>query len=202
MRGTASTRLAAATSAVTNRFVASTDMKVGAYTLANGGAMPAAGARRITVAVTAAQDPDTMGTIDVAGVDLSGQPIVESIVPIAGTPVTGTLWFARVTSVTGVGWVINEGTPDADAIIVGCTGPAIVAQGGGVLHAVVVNTTAAGAVTIADSTGTLAVLKASIAEGTYVYDIPFSGYLSIALAGASDVTIVHTPTIPSSYAMA
>lgn len=199
MRGTTSTRLSAATAAVTNRFVTSTNMKVGAYTVANSGAMPAAGARRITVAQTVATGADTSGTVTVVGKDLSGQTITEVITPVGDTPVTGSLWFASVTSVTGAGWVITGGN---DTIIVGCTGPAIVAQGGGVLHAVVVNTTAAGAITIADSSGTLAVLKSSIAEHTYVYDIPYSGYLSVNLAAASDVTIVHTPTIPSSYAMA
>jgi hypothetical protein len=198
MRGFTSTRLAAATSAVTNRFVTSTAMIVGAYTVAN--AAPAVtGARQVTVTHTQVGGvTDTLGTIIVVGKGLSGEALTETITPLSGTTATGTKWFASVTSVTGAGWVINTGN---DTIVVGHTAASIVAVGGGVLRSVVVNTTAAGAVTIADSTGTLAVLKASIAENTYAYDIPWAGYLSVTLAAASDVTVVHTATIPTAYAM-
>lgn len=192
-----STRLSAATAVSANRYVTSTDMKVGAYTLAN--TTPAvAGARRVTVTHTTVTGADTLGTIVVVGKNLSGQTVTDTITPLAGTIATGTVWFASITSVTGAGWVINTGN---DTIVVGHDTAAVIAQGAGVIAKVIVNTTAAATITIADSTGTLAVLKASIAEGAYEYDLPWSGYLAVTVAGASDVTITHTSTIPTSYAL-
>jgi len=61
----------------------------------------------------------------------------------------------------------------------------------GILHSIVVNTTAAGAITVSDQSGTIAILKASIAEGTYLYDVAFAGYLKVVTAGASDLTIAY-----------
>lgn len=200
MGGWTATNFAAATAAVTDRFVASADMKVGAYTLANSGLRAVAGAFHVTATHTQSGGvTDTLGTLVVVGKDLSGQTITETLTPADGVTVTGTAWFASVTSVTGVGWVIDT---LKDKIEVGHTAAAIVAVGGGTLHSVVVNATAAGTVTIEDSKGTIATLKASIAEGTYVYDVPFSGYLSITTAAASDITVVHTPSVPTTYAMA
>ena len=193
-----STRLSAATAVSANRYVTSTNMKVGAYTLAN--TTPAvAGARRVTVTHTTVTGADTLGTIVVVGKNLSGQTVTDTIAPLAGTIATGTVWFASITSVTGVGWVINTGN---DTIVVGHDTAAVIAQGGGIVAKVIVNTTAAATITIADSTGTLAVLKASIAEGAYEYDLAWAGYLAVTVAGASDVTITHTSTIPTSYALA
>ena len=65
--------------------------------------------------------------------------------------------------------------------------------GDGTLHAVVVNTTAAGAITLSDADGTIAVLKASVAEGTYVYGAACAGHIGVNLAGASDVTVLYAP---------
>ena len=178
--------LAAATTAVANQFVTSTNMKVGAYTVANSGAMPTEGARKITVTHTTVTGADTLGTIVVVGTDLAGAVITETITPLAGTVATGNLWFRTVTSVTGAGWVINTGN---DTITVGCAAGVIVAEGNGTLHSVVVNTAAAGAVTIADQTGTIAVLKSSVVEGPYPYDVTFAGYLSVTAAAATDLTI-------------
>ncbi len=71
-----------------------------------------------------------------------------------------------------------------------------VATGRGVLHSVVVNTTAAGSIKLIDGTaGTTAnigTLKASIAEGTYLYDIVFSTGLRIVTAGSSDITVNYS----------
>lgn len=61
----------------------------------------------------------------------------------------------------------------------------------GVLHSIVVNTTAAGAVTVSDQSGTIAILKASVAEGTYLYDVAFVGFLKVVTAAASDLTIAY-----------
>lgn len=196
------THLTAATSAVTNQFVTSTNMIVGAYALANAGAMPSAGARHVTLVRTVAGNADTPGTIVVVGKDLNGDTITETLIPGAtGVTVTGALWFASITSVTGVGWVIDPGTTTNDTIIVGCAAGVAAVHGTGTLWAVVVNATAAGAITLSDSAGTIAVLKASIAEGTYIWNVAFSGFLGVALAASSDVTVVHSGSLPSAYAM-
>jgi len=181
--------LAVATAATANRFVTTTNMIVGAYTVANGGAMPTAGARLITVThTTVAAGTDTLGTITVVGTNLAGSAITEIITPLADAVATGTQWFRSVTSITGAGWVIAGGN---DTIVVGCGARVVVAEGGGLLHAININTTAAGAVTVKDSQGTIATLKSSIVEGSYVYDVVFAGYLELVLAAASDVTASH-----------
>lgn len=65
--------------------------------------------------------------------------------------------------------------------------------GRGRLHSIVIGTTAAGAISLIDNTaGTTAnigTMKASIAEGTYLYDISISKGLRIVTAGASDITV-------------
>lgn len=198
MNANAYTNLAAATAAVTNRYVASTDMKVGAYTIANA-TPPTAGARKVTIAhTTVAAGTDTLGTITIVGKNLAGQTITEVMTPVADSTATSSAFFASVTSATGAGWVIAGGN---DTIVIGCAAAAAVADSSGILHSVVVNTTAAGTVILADSKGTIATLKSNIAEGAYVYDVAFSGYLTATLAANSDVTVVHSPALPSSYAM-
>jgi hypothetical protein len=101
---------------VADQFVVSTNMKVGAYALAHTD-MPTVGARRITVAHTAAGAADTLGTIDIVGLSVIGTPLSESIVPLAGAVASGAVLFASISSVTGTGWVINGGN---DTITVGC----------------------------------------------------------------------------------
>ena len=65
---------------------------------------------------------------------------------------------------------------------------------GGVLHYIVVNTTAAGTIIFNNGTGgtTLGTLKASVAEGTYRYHIVFDKNLSIITGAASDITVVYS----------
>lgn len=184
------TNIGAATTAVANRFVTSVAMKVGAYTVANGGAMPTGGARKITVTHTAVSTVDTLGTIAIVGTDLAGAVISETITPLNGTVATGTKWFRTVTSVTGAGWVSVAGD---DTIVVGCAAGVIVYEGACSLHSVVVNTTAAGTITLSDSVGTIAVLKTSIGEGAYTYDALCTGYLGVAVAAASDITVLYAP---------
>lgn len=181
--------LAAATTAVTNQFVTSTNMKVGAYTLANAGAMPTEGARHVTVTHTTVTGADTLGTITVVGTDLAGATITETLTPTAGGTTTGTLWFRTVTSVTGAGWAINTGN---DTVVVGCAAGVIAYEGDCTLRSVVVNTAAAGAVTISDQTGTIAVLKSSVAEGDFAYNLACVGYLAISAAAATDLTVTYT----------
>jgi hypothetical protein len=62
-------------------------------------------------------------------------------------------------------------------------------QTNGVLHSVVVGETSAGSITISDAVGTIAVLKASIAEGTYIFDSAYTKNLVVVTAGASKITI-------------
>lgn len=66
--------------------------------------------------------------------------------------------------------------------------------GKGILHAIIVGETAAGAITVADaisgSTPAVAVLKASIGEGTYKYKCSISKGLRIVTAAASKITVV------------
>jgi hypothetical protein len=70
-----------------------------------------------------------------------------------------------------------------------------VKTGAGTLHSIVVNTTGAGSVTVYDNTaasGTkIATLKASIVEGTYLFDVAFATGLTIVTAAASDVTVTY-----------
>jgi hypothetical protein len=65
--------------------------------------------------------------------------------------------------------------------------------GSGVLESITVNTTAAGTITIYDSTtgsGTkIGTLKASVVEQTFNYDVSFVTGLTIVTAGASDITV-------------
>lgn len=62
---------------------------------------------------------------------------------------------------------------------------------GGVFHSIVIGETAAGTITISDNKGTIAVLKASIAEGEYVFDCAYSGTLSVVTGAASKCTVLY-----------
>ena len=102
------------TAAETDRIVATTNMKVGAYDLAAQPYCPSF----ITVTTTASGTADTQGTITVVGTDIFGTTRTDTIVPVAGTTVSGTIYFKTVTSVTGAGWVIDAGAGN-DTIVVG-----------------------------------------------------------------------------------
>ena len=96
-------------------FVVSADMEVGAYTLAHTTSGDSL-ARNVVVKHTATGNADTLGTVVVAGTDLEGAVITETITPSSGTSVAGATAFATITSVTGVDWVTNQA---ADKIEVG-----------------------------------------------------------------------------------
>lgn len=70
-----------------------------------------------------------------------------------------------------------------------------VKSGAGFVHAITVNTTAAGTITIYDNTagsGTkIATLKASVAEQTFFLNASFGTGLTIVTAAASDVTVSY-----------
>jgi len=180
----------AAAAASANRFVVSQNMLNGAYTLTGTLTMPTAGARKVTVTHTLVSTVDTLGVITVTGTNLAGQTQTDVITPLSGTIATGVKLFSTITSIVGSGWTAVAG---ADTVVIGCDATQAVLDGGGVLRSVVVNTTAAGTVTLADAKGTIAVLKASIAEGTYYFDIDVVGVLTVTQTAASDITVVHSP---------
>jgi hypothetical protein len=189
------TQMTAAPAAVTDRFVTSTNMLVGAYSLANAGAMPTTGARHVTLTRTFATGADTPGTVTVTGLDLAGGVISETLIPSASdaTLVTGTKWFASVTGVSGAGWTIAGGN---DTIVVGCDASRVCASGpSGLLKSIIVNATAAGTVTVSDSTGTIAILPSNAVVGTYVYEVNWTNYLSVVQGAASNLTVVHSGSI-------
>ncbi len=70
----------------------------------------------------------------------------------------------------------------------------VVSNGPGKLWRIIIGETAAGAITIYDNTeasGTAkAVLKASIAEGSYEFGMEFKTGLTIVTAGASKITVI------------
>lgn len=67
--------------------------------------------------------------------------------------------------------------------------------GAGILHAIVIGETAAGAISVIDNTAgstvNIAELKASIVEGTYTFNCKFAAGLRIITAGASKITILY-----------
>jgi hypothetical protein len=192
------THISAAPAAVADGYFTG-NMANGAYALlANA---PTFGARQITLTRTVVNAADTPGTITCVGKDLSGQTITEVLVPGAnGILVTSTKFFASLATATQAGWVL--GAAAADTIVLGWAAENAVATGSGVFHGIVVNTTAAGAITVTDSGGTIAVLVSNIAEGFYgPYDANWSGYLRVEPAAASDITVLHSGSMPTSYSM-
>lgn len=188
------TDISASTAAVTNRFVASVNMANGAYTVAN--ANPSyPGGTRIVATITANTGNDTPGTITVVGTDLSGNALSETITLVAAGTATGTRVFRSVTSITQAGWAINGGN---DTIVVGQEAGAIVCGTSGTLYGIVVNATAAATVVLSDSKGTIATLKASIAEGVYLYGpgIDCTGFIRCATTSTNDVTVIASATAP------
>jgi hypothetical protein len=194
------TNTAATTAAVANRYVTSTNMKVGAYTLAN--TTPVwSGAGLVTVTHTSVTGDDTLGTIVVVGVDLSGQTRTDTITPLAGTVATGTIPFRTITSVTGVGWVINVGN---DTLVVGVAAGNIACGSQGTLQGVLVNNTVATAFSVADASRTIITVPASQAAGTYYNfgdGVDFGGFLKVLTTSTNDVTVIHTGTSPAAYAL-
>jgi hypothetical protein len=199
--GSPRTTITAAPAASANGYKASGPMANGAYTL--GATSPTFGARHFTCTRTVVDVADTPGTLAVVGVGPSGEVVTETITPGAnGVLVTGTQWFASITTVTGVGW--TQGGTGADTIVFGWDAQNCIATGSGTLWAVVVNTTAAGAITITDAGGVVATLKASIAEGHYLYGphgVSWAGFLRVEPAAASNITVLHSGSTPASMSM-
>jgi hypothetical protein len=191
--------------AAVNRFVLSTNMVVGTYGAPANAAMPEANtARLVTITRTFAGAADVAGTITVTGTNLAGQVITDILTPSAvdATLVTGTKWFRTVTAVDGTGtppWSIVAGN---DTITVGCAADAIIAEGSGVLHGIQINTTAAGTITVSDAAGSIAILPVSVAVGTfYLWDVKWFGWLRVVMAGASNITVLHTGSSVTGYSL-
>lgn len=194
------TNTAATTAAVANRFVASANMKVGTYTIANASPVWSGGCLVTVTHTQVGGVTDTLGTIAVVGTDLGGAALTETITPLDGTVATGTKVFRTVTSATGAGWVINTGN---DTITIGCAAGNIVAGSGGTLGGVLVNNTVATAFVVSDARGTIITVPASQAAGTYYQlgGVDYSGYLKVATTSTNDVTVFHSTTFPA-YATA
>jgi len=189
------TNTASTTAAVTDRFVTSTNMKVGAYTLAETTA-PWGGGFTVTATITAVTGNDTAGTLTVVGKSLAGQTVTEVITLTAGSGGSGSTIFKSLTSVTGAGWVINVGN---DTIVVGCAAGNYACGSGGTLGGILVNNSVAAAIVVSHAGGTIVTVPASAAAGTY-YDlggVSFSGYLKVVTTSTNDVTVFHSPTIPT-----
>jgi hypothetical protein len=198
------THIAAAPVSDADGYLHSVNMKNGAYALDHTSPGLTGQARHVTCTRTrdgGAGTEDAPGTLDIVGRDLAGSVITETLTPGAHTTVvTGTKFFASVTSATGVAWTIDAPAGE-DHLEIGFDAECAVATGSGTLHAIAVNTTAAGIITIADSTGTIAVLAASVLEGLYEFDVNYSGFLRVEPAAASDITVIHSGSQPSAYAM-
>lgn len=184
-----------------NGYVILVDMKVGDYGLA--ATFPPFGARHVTCKRTITDTADTGGTLVITGTDLSGGTISETLtVGADGVTVTGTKLFATVSKVTGAGWVIDAVQQTKDQIIVGWDNVNAVATSSGTLHAIVINTTATSTIVVTDAQGTIATIPASVAVGTqYLYDVNYAGFLRVECGGASDITVIHSGSMPGSYSM-
>ncbi len=193
------TNTSATTAAVTNRFVTSTNMKVGEYTIANASPVWSGGCL-VTITVTSVTGADTMGTITITGTDLTGAVISEALTPVADSTVTSTKIFRTVTAATGAGWVINTGN---DTVVIGCAAGNIACGSAGRLGGVLVNNTVATAFTVYDGTRTILTVPASQAAGTYynLGGVDFAAYLVVSTTSTNNVTVFHTGTLPSSYSM-
>jgi hypothetical protein len=92
-----------------------------------------------------------------------------------------------------VGGLIVSSTGTAQNITTATT--TTVKTGAGVLHKLIIGTTAAGTITIYDNTagsGTIiAKFKASMPEGVYVIDASFAIGLTVVTGAASDISVVY-----------
>jgi hypothetical protein len=200
--GNTYTNIAAATAAVTNRFVTSTNMKNGAYTVVNGGVATFAAGFFVTVTHTQVGGvTDALGTITIVGTSLGGQTQTEVITPSTGTTATGTQLFRTVVSATGAGWTRDAGAGSEDTIVIGNTAGAYLMVGSGQLERLIINAAAAATIVIADAKGTIQTIPSNQAAGTaYEYDLDISGYLKVTTTNTNDITVVHSPSLPTSYA--
>ena len=192
---------AATTAAVTNRIVASANMKVGTYTIANSGVPVWSGGALITLTHTTVATTDTLGTVVLVGKNLTGGATTETLTPVADDEVTSTKVFRSITSATGVGWVKAGATEDT--IVIGVAAGSYLADTGTTLGGVLVNNSVATAFSVADARGTIITVPASQAAGTYynLQGVECAGFLKVTTTSTNDVTVFHAGSIPA-YATA
>ena len=195
------TNTAASTAAVTNRFVTSTNMANGTYTVAN--ASPTwSGGCLVTATITAVTGNDTPGTLTIVGTAIGGAAQTEVLTLTAGGLATSTNAFRTVTSLTQAGWIINTGN---DTIVVGCAAGNVACGSQGVLGGVLVNNLVAAAVTISDASRTIMTIPASQAAGTLYsfgdFGVDFGGRLVVSTTSTNDITVFHTGTTPASSSL-
>jgi len=91
-----------------NRIVTSTNMIVGAYTVAAGTPLDG-GTRNVTITVVVDTGADTQGTVLITGTDIDDQVLTETITPVGDSTVQGTRAFKTVVSAVGAGWILVGG---------------------------------------------------------------------------------------------
>lgn len=88
-----------------------------------------------------------------------------------------------------------SGVPSFGSNYIATATTTTVKSGSGHLHSIVLGETAAGAITVYDNTagsGTIiTAFKASVVEGTYLFDCQFSTGLTIVTAAASKLTVTY-----------
>ena len=185
-----------------NGYLVSVDMSLGAYVL--DATAPTFGARHVTCTRTVVDTADTPGTLVLVGVGVNGQPVTETLTVGGHTVVvTSTKFFRSLTSATSVGWAVDaaEGTPDT--LEIGWDNVNVVAVGAGTLYSITVNVAGASAIYVGDARGKIANIPANQAAGsTFEWEANWNGYLRVeTAAAASDVTVVHSGSIPLVYAI-
>jgi len=193
------TNTAATTAAVNNRFVTTVNMANGTYTVANASPVWSGGCL-LTATISAVTGNDTPGTLTIVGTGVNGQALTEVLTLVAAGTATSSNVFRTITSLTQAGWIINVGN---DTIVVGCAAGNIACGSQGQLGGVLINNTVATAFSVADASRTIITVPASQAAGTF-YDlngVDFGGYLKVLTTSTNDVTVFHTGTLPSVYAI-
>jgi hypothetical protein len=180
-----------------NRYCESQALKVGALTL-TATVTPGNGARAVTCTRTVDGNADTPGTLLVTGKNLAGQTITETLIPGAHTIlVSGSKLFASITSVVGAGWVINGNN---DTIVVGMGAEHFVSESAGTLKGILITVAAASAINVTDGARTIMILPANMAVGYYEFDVAY-GSLRVEPQGATTISVIHSPSLPTTYAM-
>jgi hypothetical protein len=98
-----------------DRIVELTNMKNGAYTVADSPDI----SRNVTVTHISGDTTDTLGTITVTGTNYGDGLCVEEITPVADSTVSGIKAFKTITSVVGADWAIDGAEATNDQIKVG-----------------------------------------------------------------------------------
>ncbi len=176
--------------ASTTYVVASVDIANGTQTIAAQPDYP----RTITITVTNTHSDITAGIVTVTGLDLNGQPSVETLDLSSAFTLTGTHIFASVTSVVVTGLL---GATAGDTIAVGIGDTCQLTYG----RSTLINATVgSGAGTVGkyqfidNNTGTttnLAELKAAIAAGTYEWNASVSVGLRVVVTGTTPITVTY-----------